>query len=911
MIWQKVSGNLPANVRADQGSTVLSYSGYPQAQGDFGNNVWKAVDLAGRSVSTKPVAFHVGPRQALELASSRQSPVQMVVFTEDAGTKVSAKNAAYGPNIGISNWILSGEANLPPGVKATIVADGVKFEGVSDKLGVYSGIQVRGTDPLGATAIYDLTFQVVASPFPIILNVYNVKTRVGYPIAMEPPFASKHLSTDNTYGTLRFYSSDLPQNIVLDKDTGIIAGVIDTAQKLSFDLYVTDDTQRVTSEAVEVDVMPNLRVIVPSEIRVEPAMVMNQPIATDYKMGKVQYAKGAGTWPANFEVDPDDGHIYSKTSGGKVTANLGTYAGLTIVATDTLVTPTFGTLVDTQTSNPFTINVATAGSYLELKPAVMPDAEKRVAVYSFDFKPSLFRQNVDQSEVIWTLVSNGTNGWKIPPGLSISADGVLSGTPTTEGTYTFQVKATKRNQAAITTTQLYTLVVKLPQITLELDDHIFADVKRDDAFDFDMTSLISSHTNIEMKDIRFTKTTTTGSSATYGISMNSYGLFSGNWTTLGTYTFDVEAKFTNGNEIIQSKKTYSVTVKGNSYSFKKISAGGYHTCGVDQNDELSCWGAGGRQGIDGTIRKLPEKVNIGLIRDISSGFSHSCAIKQNGGLACFGFQAYGQLGNGSDVTSYTPVDVSLPGPVTEVVPGRNHTCAIVSGTDLYCWGLNNRGQLGNGNLVNSYTPVFAAREPQGIISLALAQYGTCYVRANGVATCVGLNNYGQLGTNTTLNAANWTDMTVLSGIRKIRMDSSTTCVLTTSGAVQCIGLSGDGYKLGNGSTGSSRLPKNPTGLASGVQDMDFSEGAGCAQRTSGELLCWGLGDDGKMGDGSPGTNRTPDFVSTSETYKSFSVGNQHVCALRNSGAADCWGTSASGQLGNGSTTNKVVPTLVE
>ncbi len=909
--WQKVSGNLPANVRSNEGSTVLSYSGYPQAQGDFGNIVWKAVDLAGRSVNTGPVAFHVGPRQAFELASTRQSPVQLVVFTEDAGTKVTAKNAAYGPSIGVSNWVLTGQANLPPGVTATIVADGVKFEGTSNKLGVYTGIQVRGTDPLGATAVYDLTFQVVASPFPIILNVYNIKTRVGYPIAMEPPFASKVLSTDNTYGSLRFYSNDLPQDIVLDKDTGIVAGVIDEAQKLSFDVYVTDDTQRVTSEAVEVDVMPNLRVIVPSEIRVEPAMVMNQPIATDYRMGKVQYTKGAGNWPANFDVDPDDGHIYSKTSGGKVTANMGTYTGLTIVATDTLVTPTFGTLVDTQTSNPFTINIATAGSYLELRPAVMPDAEKRIAAYSFDFKSSLFRQNVDESELVWALVSSGTNGWKIPPGLSINTNGVLSGTPTTEGTYTFQVKATKRNQAAITTTQLYTLVVKLPQITLELDDHVFANVKRDDSFTFDMTSLISSHNNIEIGDIRFTKTTATGSNATYGVSMNTYGVFSGNWTTLGTYTFDVEARFTNGNESIKSKKTYSVTVKGNSYSFKRIAAGGYHTCGITTDDELSCWGSGGRTGIDSSVKKLPTPVNIGPVQDVSTGISHSCAIRQNGQLVCFGYQPYGQLGNGSEVTSYTPVAVSLPGPVTKVVAGRSHTCAVVSGTDLYCWGLNTNGQLGNGNKVNSSTPVFAVNDPQGIVSLTLGANTTCYARTNGAARCVGINNYGQLGTGNSIYAQNWVDMTVMSGIAKIAMDSTTTCVLTNSGSVQCIGLNGDDYKFGNGTTTSSKTPKVPTGLGSNVKDMDFNEGSGCASMNSGETLCWGLGDDGKMGDGTPGANRVPAPATTANMYKSLSVGNLHVCGVTQSGAAECWGNNNSYQLGNGSQTTKYVPTLVE
>jgi alpha-tubulin suppressor-like RCC1 family protein len=207
--------------------------------------------------------------------------------------------------------------------------------------------------------------------------------------------------------------------------------------------------------------------------------------------------------------------------------------------------------------------------------------------------------------------------------------------------------------------------------------------------------------------------------------------------------------------------------------------------------------------------------------------------------------------------------------------------------------------------------VFAVSEPQGFASLALGQNQTCYARANGTARCVGINSYGNLGTNNTTAAPNWVDMTVVNDIKKIEMSGTTTCVLTNSGGVQCFGYSGDDYQLGNSSVVSSRTPKTPTGLASGVADMSFNEGAGCAMMNSGQVLCWGRGDEGRMGDNSVGSNRYPGPVTTTETYNSLSVGGQHVCALRPTGKADCWGTNSSGQLGNGTTTAKYVPTLVE
>ena len=50
--------------------------------------------------------------------------------------------------------------------------------------------------------------------------------------------------------------------------------------------------------------------------------------------------------------------------------------------------------------------------------------------------------------------------------------------------------------------------------------------------------------------------------------------------------------------------------------------------------------------------------NMGATIDsITAGGYHSCAVTTKGAVKCWGFNAYGELGNGTTVTSHKPVRV--------------------------------------------------------------------------------------------------------------------------------------------------------------------------------------------------------------------------------------------------------------
>ncbi len=85
-----------------------------------------------------------------------------------------------------------------------------------------------------------------------------------------------------------------------------------------------------------------------------------------------------------------------------------------------------------------------------------------------------------------------------------------------------------------------------------------------------------------------------------------------------------------------------------------------------------------------------------------------------------GANTYGQLGNGTLVSSAKPVEVKRLR-ATVVATGRNHTCASTTAGRLVCWGGNENGQLGRPGAGTATTPAevptikgLTAPSPRGV-----------------------------------------------------------------------------------------------------------------------------------------------------------------------------------------------------
>ena len=136
-----------------------------------------------------------------------------------------------------------------------------------------------------------------------------------------------------------------------------------------------------------------------------------------------------------------------------------------------------------------------------------------------------------------------------------------------------------------------------------------------------------------------------------------------------------------------------------------------------------------------------------------------------------------------------------------------------------------------------------------------------------------------------------------------------TCGLTTSGAAYCWG--GNTYgQLGGGSTNDGQT--TPIAVTGGLIFESVSAGRQhyCGVTPDGAAYCWGIGDEGQLGNGSKDNQLKPVAVSGGLTFASVSPGFGHTCGVTNSGAAYCWGGNWGGQLGNGSRDRQTTPRAV-
>ncbi len=344
--------------------------------------------------------------------------------------------------------------------------------------------------------------------------------------------------------------------------------------------------------------------------------------------------------------------------------------------------------------------------------------------------------------------------------------------------------------------------------------------------------------------------------------------------------------------------------------FTSVSAGSFHTCALTADGGVKCWGRGPLG--NGTFTNSSTPVNVsGLASDvtaISAGNSHTCALTASGGAKCWGTSGNGQIGDGTYLVRTTPVDVSgLTSGVAAIRAGGAFTCVLTTSSGVKCWGQNGNGQLGDGTTTQHNTAMDVTGLTSGVTAISTGFYHACALTTSGGVKCWGLNYSGQLGDGTTTDRATPVDVSGLtSGAIAIATGANHTCALTTSGGVKCWGLGANG-RLGDGTTSQRNVPVDVTGLTNSVAIIDVNQQS-CALTTSGSVKCWGYNYYGQLGDGTTTDRTTPVNVSgLSSGVTSITTGSVHTCAVTAYGGIQCWGYNAYGELGDGTTTDHSTP----
>jgi alpha-tubulin suppressor-like RCC1 family protein len=340
----------------------------------------------------------------------------------------------------------------------------------------------------------------------------------------------------------------------------------------------------------------------------------------------------------------------------------------------------------------------------------------------------------------------------------------------------------------------------------------------------------------------------------------------------------------------------------------KVAAGWNHSCATTISGRLYCWGdnVSGELG-DGTNTDSSVPVQVGTDADwvsVSAGYYASCGIRA-GSLYCWGYNGQGQLGDGSTTNSNAPVQVGTDTDWESVESGYYHACGLrrLTPTDagVYCWGYNSNGQLGDGTNTNSSSPVQVGTDTDWT-EIDAGGYHNCGLRG-GTLNCWGWNGEGELGLGDTVSSNVPMQIGIGTDWIGITAGASHTCGLRSPGTLHCWGYNRS-YQLGIGT--------NVTGLAPfqvGTADDWSSVAAGgthsCAIRAS-TLYCWGVNSQGQVGDGTTSVRKSPTQVGTETDWTNVATGGYHSCGGRSNGVY-CWGQNTKGQVGNGTLTNVSAP----
>lgn len=217
-------------------------------------------------------------------------------------------------------------------------------------------------------------------------------------------------------------------------------------------------------------------------------------------------------------------------------------------------------------------------------------------------------------------------------------------------------------------------------------------------------------------------------------------------------------------------------------NIKQVSVGLFHVCAIDASDKLFCWGEefDGRLGFKaGSVDDIncgddagftpcedePRAVISGSsffdpddVQYVSAGGLHTCAINNSNQIFCWGAGSMGQLGDGNNTASNTPVYINMLdfelNQASTIASGYEHTCSIDIGGKMLCWGSNQEGQLGDGTNFAKPFPSFPSTG-EGLlqldvvgISVSVSRGTTCASDSSGKLYCWGEGTSGQLGNGT-------------------------------------------------------------------------------------------------------------------------------------------------------------------
>jgi len=363
--------------------------------------------------------------------------------------------------------------------------------------------------------------------------------------------------------------------------------------------------------------------------------------------------------------------------------------------------------------------------------------------------------------------------------------------------------------------------------------------------------------------------------------------------------------------------------------FAAVSAGLEHTCALTTDGTAYCWGSNefGQLGAasDATCPRddrgiacqpRPVAVSGGLkFKRISAGGVHTCALALDDRIYCWGDNLRGALGDPGVRGSAAPIAVLGNFPYVDVAAGGQHTCALRPNGAAYCWGSNDMAQLGIGTAgLGSATPD-SVRTLVRFASLAAGAQRTCARQGDGGTFCWGATWVITLDDEVLRQQTLPLRVPSSPPFKSLSVGTNTTCGISIESATSaddhayCWEANPAGG-IGDGSIAGSLSPRPVSGA---IRFVAVSSGAvqTCGIADTGFAYCWGGGSVGQLGMSTAflgsrcggariPCSTVPVRVSGWRVFSQITAGQgNHACGLTLSGNIYCWGAGGMGQRGEG------------